>query len=114
MSTTITILRSKRVKRTRVLSTKVTERDSRFLQEMVNRYFEHGIIPKAKTSTLLRLIVVDFLRRCEEYEQNTSSNYQQEISRLYSDSKDNTKFPQSYQHWKTSYTPGHQQQTLPL
>ena len=80
MSTTI----PKRVKRTKVLSTKVTERDSRFLQAMVNRYFEHGIIPQAKTSTLLRLIVVDFLRRCEEYEQNTSTNYQQEISKLYS------------------------------
>jgi hypothetical protein len=69
MSTTI----SKRVKRTRVLSTKVTESDGRFLQAMVNRYFENGIIPQVKTSTLLRLIVVDFLRRCEEYEQDTPS-----------------------------------------
>ena len=62
MSTTI----PKRVKRTRVLSTKVTERDSRFLQAMVNRYFEHGIIPQAKTSTLLRLIVRDFLRKMSQ------------------------------------------------
>ena len=96
----------KRVKRTKVLSTKVTERDSRFLQAMVNRYFEHGIIPQAKTSTLLRLIVVDFLRRCEEYEQNTSSNYQQEISKLYSAPKGDTSVPHSYLLQKRNYTPG--------
>ncbi len=102
MSTTI----PRRVKRTKVLSTKVTERDSRFLQAMVNRYFEHGIIRQAKTSTLLRLIVVDFLRRCEEYEQNTSSNYQQEISKLYSAPKDDTSFPHSYPLQETNYTPG--------
>ena len=101
MSTTI----PKRVKRTKVLSTKVTERDSRFLQAMVNRYFEHGIIPQAKTSTLLRLIVVDFLRRCEEYEQNTSTNYQQEINKLYSDPNGTNRLLQSYQLRKTNFTP---------
>ena len=53
MSTTI----PKRVKRTKVLSTKVTERDNRFIQAMVDRYFEEGHIHQAKTSTLLRLIV---------------------------------------------------------
>ncbi len=98
MSTT----RPKRVKRTRVLSTKVTERDSRFLQTMVDRYFEHGIIPQAKTSTLLRLIVVDFLRRCEEYEQNTSGNYQQEIKKLYSAPKGDTRLSYSYLFKKTN------------
>jgi len=96
----------KRVKRTKVLSTKVTEKDSRFLQAMVDRYFENGIISQAKTSTLLRLIVIDFLRRCEEYEQNTSSSYQQEINKLYSDPNGNNRFPQSYQLRKASYTPG--------
>ena len=100
MSTTI----PKRVKRTKVLSTKVTERDSRFLQAMVNRYFEHGIIPQAKTSTLLRLIVVDFLNNCQEYQQDTSSSYQQEISKLYSDPNGTNRFPQSYQLRKTNYT----------
>ena len=95
----------KRVRRTRVLSTKVTESDGRFLQAMVNRYFEHGIIPQAKTSTLLRLIVVDFLRRCEEYEQKTSTSYQQEISKLYSNPKDDTSFPHSYLLQKTNHTP---------
>ena len=74
----------KRAKRISVVSTKLTERDSRFLKTMVIRYFENGIIKQAKTSTLLRLIIVDFLRKCEEYEQNTSTNYQQEISKLYS------------------------------
>ncbi len=102
MSTTI----PKRVKRTKVLSTKVTERDSRFLQAMVNRYFEHGIIRQAKTSTLLRLIIVDFLRRCEEYEQNTSSNYQQEMNKLYSAPNRDTSFPRSYLPQETNYTPG--------
>ena len=47
----------KRAKRTRVLSTKVTERDNRYMQAMVNRYYEEGHINQAKTSTLLRLIV---------------------------------------------------------
>ena len=102
MSTTI----PKRVKRTNVLSTKVTERDSSFLQAMVNRYFEHGIIPQAKTSTLLRVIVRDFLRkRCPGYEQNTTSSYQHEISKLYSEPSRNNRFPQPYQLQKTSYTP---------
>jgi hypothetical protein len=78
----------KRVKKTRVLSTKVTERDRRFLQGMVDRYFEKGFIKQAKTSTLLRLIVKGFLRRhCPEYEQKTSHGYQQEINKLYSDPK---------------------------
>jgi hypothetical protein len=71
----------KRAKRISVVSTKLTESDRRFLKTMVDRYFKNGIIPQAKTSALLRLIIVDFLRRCEEYEQNTSSNYQQEISK---------------------------------
>ena len=53
MSTTI----PKRVKRTRVLSTKVTERDNRYMQTMVERYYDEGHIHQAKTSTLLRLIV---------------------------------------------------------
>ena len=96
----------KRAKRISVVSTKLTERDRRFLKAMVDRYFENGIIKQAKTSTLLRLIVVDFLRRCEEYEQNTSSNYQQEISKLYSAPKGDTSFPHSYQLQKTNYTPG--------
>ena len=103
MSTTI----SKRVKRTRVLSTKVTERDNRYMQAMVKRYYEEGHIHQAKTSTLLRLIVKAFLRkRCPDYEQKTSTGYQQEISKLYSDPNGNTGFPQSYQLRKTSYTPG--------
>ena len=53
----------KPAKRTRVLSTKVTERDNRYMQAMVDRYFEKGIIKQAKTSTLLRLIVKSFLRK---------------------------------------------------
>ena len=53
MSTT----RPKPVKRTKVLSTKVTERDNRYIQAMVNRYYDEGHIHQAKTSTLLRLIV---------------------------------------------------------
>ena len=56
MSTTI----PKRVKRTKVLSTKVTERDNRYMQAMVKRYYEEGHIHQAKTSTLLRLIVKAF------------------------------------------------------
>ena len=65
MSTTI----HKRVKRTRVLSTKVTERDNRYMQAMVKRYYEEGHIHQAKTSTLLRQIVKNFLRnRCPEYQ----------------------------------------------
>ena len=101
MSTT----RPRRVKRTKVLSTKVTERDNRFLRVMVDRYFDNGIIPQAKTSTLLRLIVKRFLRRdCPEYAQKTSISYQQEISKLYSDPKDNARFPHNYQIQKTNYT----------
>ncbi len=96
----------KRAKRTRVLSTKVCERDGHFLKAMVDRYFEHGIIPQAKISALLRLIIVDFLRRCEEYEQNTSSNYQQEISKLYSVPNGDTSFPRSYLPQETNHTPG--------
>ncbi len=99
MSTTI----PKRVKRTRVLSTKVTERDSCFLHAMVNRYFEHGLIPQAKTSTLLRVIVRDFLRKCPGYEQNIASSYQHEISKLYSAPKVDTSFPSSYPLQKTNY-----------
>ncbi len=58
----------KRVKRTKVLSTKVIERDNRFFHVMVDRYFDNGIIPQAKTSTLLRLLIKRFLRRdCPEY-----------------------------------------------
>ncbi len=102
MSTT----RPKRVKRTRVLSTKVTERDNRFLHVMVDRYFDNGIIAQAKTSTLLRLIVKRFLRRdCPEYEQKTSS-YQQEMNKLYSAQKSDTSFPRSYLPQETNYTPG--------
>ena len=95
MSTNITMSTNtpKRAKRISVVSTKLTERDRRFLKTMVIRYFENGIIKQAKTSTLLRLIIVDFLRRCEEYEQNTFSNYQQEISKLYSAPKGDTQLP---------------------
>ncbi len=103
MSTTI----PKRVKRTKVLSTKVSERDNRYMQAMVKRYYEEGHIHQAKTSTLLRQIVKNFLRnRCPEYEQKTSTGYQQEISKLYSDSKGDTSFPHSYQLQETNYTPG--------
>ena len=78
----------KPAKRTRVLSTKVTEKDNRYMQIMVNRYYEDGRIKQAKTSTLLRLIVKRFLRRdCPEYEQKISTSYQQEINKLYSDPK---------------------------
>ena len=99
MSTT----RPKRVKRTKVLSTKVTERDNRFLHVMVDRYFDNGIIPQAKTSTLLRLIVKRFLRRdSPEYEQKTSTSYQNEISKLYSTPKDDTRFSYSYLFQKTN------------
>jgi len=101
MSTT----RPRRVKRTKVLSTKVTEKDSHFLQAMVDSYFEKGIIKQAKTSTLLRLIVKSFLRkRCPEYERKTSSSYQQEINKLYSAPKGDTSFPNSYLLQKTNYT----------
>ena len=102
MSTT----RPKRVKRTRVLSTKVTERDNRYMQLMVNRYYEERRINQAKTSTLLRLIVKRFLRRdCPEYEQKTSTSYQQEINKLYSAPKGDTSVPHSYLFQKTN-TPG--------
>ena len=74
---------------------------------MVDRYFDEGIIQQAKTSTLLRLIVKRFLRRdCPEYEQKTSTSYQQEISKLYSAPKDDTSFPPSYLLQETNYTPG--------
>ena len=102
MSTT----RPRRVKRTKVLSTKVTERDNRYMQAMVKRYYEEGHIHQAKTSTLLRLIVKSFLRkRCPEYEQKTSTSYQQEINKLYSDPNGTNRFPQSYQLRKTNFTP---------
>jgi hypothetical protein len=97
----------KRVKRTRVLSTKVTERDNRYMQAMVKRYYDEGHIHQAKTSTLLRLIVKSFLRnRCPEYEQKTCTSYQQEISKLHSAPKDDTNFPHSYPLQKTNYIPG--------
>ncbi|MDQ5868741.1 MAG: hypothetical protein M3530_03315 [Thermoproteota archaeon] len=97
----------KPAKRIRVLSTKVTEKDNCYMQIMVNRYYEEGRIKQAKTSTLLRLIVKRFLRRdCPEYEQKISTSYQQEINKLYSAPKDDTRFPQSYQLRKTNYTPG--------
>jgi hypothetical protein len=97
----------KRVKRTRVLSTKVTEKDNRYMQLMVNRYYEEGRINQAKTSTLLRLIVKRFLRRdCPEYEQKTSTSYQQEINKLYSAPKGDTSVPHSYLLQETDYTPG--------
>jgi len=87
----------KPAKRTRVLSTKVTERDNRYMQTMVRRYYEEGHIHQAKTSTLLRLIVKSFLRkRCPDYEQKTSTGYQKEISKLYSAPKGDTSFPHSY------------------
>ena len=102
MSTT----RPKRVKRTRVLSTKVTERDNRYMQAMVKRYYDEGHIRQAKTSTLLRVIVKAFLRkRCPDYEQKTSSGYQQEINKLYSAPKGDTSFPHSYLLQDTNYTP---------
>jgi len=94
----------KRVKRTRVLSTKVTERDNRYMKAMVKRYYEEGHIHQAKTSTLLRLIVKNFLRnRCPEYELKTSTSYQQEINKLYSDPNGANRFPQSYQLRKTNF-----------
>ena len=97
----------KPVKRTRVLSTKVTERDNRYMQVMVNRYYKERRIKQAKTSTLLRLIVKRFLRRdCPEYEQKTSTSYQQEINKLYSARKGDTSFPHSYLLQETNYTPG--------
>jgi hypothetical protein len=96
----------KRVKRTRVLSTKVTERANRYMQVMVKRYYDEGHIHQAKTSTLLRQMVKNFLRnRCPEYEQKTSTAYQQEIDKLYSDPNGNNRFPQSYQLRKTNFTP---------
>ena len=103
MSTTL----SKRVKRTRVLSTKVTERDNRYMQAMVKRYYEEGHIHQAKTSTLLRQIVKAFLRkRCPDYEQKTSTSYQQEINKLYSTPKGNTSISRSYLPQETNHTPG--------
>ena len=96
----------KPAKRTRVLSTKVTERDNRYMQAMVKRYYEEGHIHQAKTSTLLRLIVKSFLRkRCPEYEQKTSTGYQQEISKLYSAPKGDTSVPHSYLLQETNYSP---------
>src|SRR6185437_13610800 len=103
MSTTV----PKRVKRTRVLSTKVTERDNRYMQEMVKRYYEEGHIHQAKTSTLLRLIVKNFLRnRCQDYEQKNSTGYQQEISKLYSGPKCDTSISRSYLPQETNQIPG--------
>lgn len=100
------MLTRKTVRRTKVLSTKVTPRDNQFLAMMVERYFERGIIKQAKTSTLLRLIVKSFLRyRCPEYEQKTSTTYQNEISKLYSTPKDDNRFSYSYLFQKTN-TPG--------
>ena len=97
----------KPAKRTRVLSTKVTERDNRYMQLMVNRYYKERRIKQAKTSTLLRLIVKRFLRRdCPEYEQKTSTSYQQEINKLYSAPKGDTSVPHSYLLQETDYTPG--------
>ena len=88
-----------------MLSTKVTERDNRYMQEMVKRYYEEGHIHQAKPSTLLRLIVKNFLRkRCPEDQQKTSTRYQQEINKLYSGPKDDTSFSYSLQ--ETNYTPG--------
>jgi hypothetical protein len=84
---------------------------TRILQGMVDRYFEKGIINQAKTSTLLRQIVKSFLRKnCPEYEQKTSTSYQNEISKLYSNPKDDTRFSYSYPFQKTTFQ-GHQQQT---
>lgn len=101
------MLARKTVTRTKVLSTKITPRDAQYLTMMVERYFEKGIIKQAKTSTLLRLIVKRFLRRdCPEYEQKTSTSYQQEINKLYSDPKDDTRFTHSYPLQETNYTPG--------
>ncbi len=75
------------------------------MQIMVNRYYDEGHIKQAKTSTLLRLIVKNFLRkRCPEYIQKTSTSYQQEINKLYSAPKGDTRFPQSYRVQKTNYT----------
>ena len=81
--------------------------ESQYLTMMVERYYEKGIIQQAKPSTLLRLIVRNFLRkRCPEYEQKTSTSYQQEINKLYSAPKGDTSFPHSYLLQKTNYTPG--------
>ena len=74
------------------------------MQIMVNRYYGEGHIHQAKISTLLRLIVKNFLRnRCPDYEQKTSTGYQQEISKLYSAPKGDTSFPSSYLLQKTNY-----------
>ena len=101
------MLARKTVRRTKVLSTKITPRDAQYLTIMVERYFEKGIIKQAKPSTLLRLIVKSFLRKnCPEDEQKTSSGYQQEINKLYSAPKGDTSFPRSYLLQKTNYTPG--------
>jgi hypothetical protein len=94
-----------RVKRTKVLSTKVSEKDNRYMRIMVNRYYEKQIIKQPKISTLLRLVVKNFLRkRCPEYEQKISTSYQKEINKLYSDPNGNSRFPQPYQLRKASYT----------
>ena len=78
------MLEHKKVLRTKVLSTKISQRDNRYLQIMVNRYYKEGRIKQAKTSTLLRLLVKRFLRggECPEYEHKTPTSYQQE---MYSD-----------------------------
>ncbi len=92
--------------RTKVLSTKITPRDAQYLNMMVERYHEKGIIKQAKTSRLLRLIVKSFLtRNCPEYGHKTSISYQQQISKLYSDTKDDTRFTHSYPLQETNYPP---------
>jgi hypothetical protein len=84
----------------------VSYEDNRYMQIMVNRYYEEGHIHQAKTSTLLRLIVKSFLlKRCPEYERKTSTSYQNEINKLYSAPKDDTRFSYSYLFQKTN-TPG--------
>lgn len=94
----------KPARRTRVLSTKVTERDNRLMQVMVERYYEEGRIKQAKTSTLLRKIVKGFLHRyCPEYEQKISTSYQQEINKLYSAPKGDTSISGSYLPQETNH-----------
>ena len=101
------MLARKTVRRTKVLSTKVSPRDAQYLTMMVERYFEKGIIKQAKPSTLLRLIVRNFLRkRCPEYEQKTSTSYQQEINKLYPAPNGEPSFPHSYLPQETNHTPG--------
>jgi hypothetical protein len=74
-----------RNKRTKVLSTKLTERDNQFVQLMAQRYRDNGYIKQARVSTLLRIVIKRFLRdSCPEYTRKLiASSYQAQVDNMY-------------------------------